>query len=157
MCASLPPLLVYLDSKDIIDLERGAIEAELLPSLFEQAGAALVLSSTLIDECIEPLRRFEGGSVTRVLNILETTSHRWLRTVDLEEQELSHAADAFMAGSTPIRVVPLCESYLDTGFVDSRTRRFYRTKPLAAIVWDQAYGERTTVSAASVAEPFPIW
>lgn len=155
MCASSPPLLVYLDSKDIIDLERGAVESELLPSLFAEGEAALVLSPTLIDECIEPLRRFEGGSVTRVMNILEGTSHRWLRTVDLEELELSHAAEAFAADRTPTRVVPFCASYVDTGFVDERTRRFYRTKPLAAIVWDQAYGERTTATTASLAERFP--
>ena len=155
MCAASPPLLVYLDSKEIIDLERGAVEAELLPPLFERSGSALVLSSTLIDECIEPLRRREGGSVTRVMNILEATSHRWLRTVDLEELELSSAAEAFAAGRTPVRTVPFCDSYLDTGFVDNRTRRFYRAKPLAAIVWDQAYGERTTVVAANLAERFP--
>lgn len=155
VCTASPPLLVYLDSKEIIDLERGAIEADLLPSLFERGGAALVLSPTLIDECIEPLRRREGGSVTRVMNILEATSHRWLRTVDLEELELSRAAEAFAASRTPIRPVPFCDSYLDSGLVDSRIRRFYRSKPLAAIVWDQAYGERTTLAAPNLAARFP--
>lgn len=155
MCAATPPLLVYLDSKEIIDLERGAIEAELLPSLFERGGAALVLSPTVIDECIEPLHRREGGSVMRVMNILEATSHRWLRTVDLEERELSSAAEAFAASRIPIRAVPFCDSYLDTGFVDSRTKRFYRSKPLAAILWDQVYGERTSAAAANIAERFP--
>lgn len=155
MCATSSTLLVYLDSKDIIDIERGAIEAELLPSLFGRAGAALVLSPTLIDECIEPLRRREGGSVTRVMNVLEATPHRWLRTVDLEELELSSAAEAFSVDCAPIRPVPFCDSYLDTGFVDEPMRRFYRTKPLAAIVWDQAYGERNTVSVATLAERFP--
>lgn len=155
MCAAPSPVLVYLDSKDIIDLERGAIEVELLPPLFKRGGAALVLSPTLIDECIEPLRRGEGGSVTRVMNILEATSHRWLRTVDLEERELSSAAEAFASSRAPIRVVPFCDSYVDTGFVDRRTRHFYRTKPLAAIVWDQAYGERTTPTAARIADRFP--
>ena len=93
--------------------------------------------------------------MTRVMNILEATSHRWLRTVDLEERELSSAVEAFTASRTPIRTVPFCDSYLDTGLVDSRTKRFYRGKPLAAIVWDQAYGERTTVTAANIAERFP--
>jgi len=120
MCAAPPSLLVYLDSKDIIDLERGAIEAERLPALFKRGGATLILSPTLIDECIEPLRPREGGSVMRVMNILEATSHRWLRTVDLEERELSSAAEAFASGRTPIRVVPFCDSYVDTGFVDRR-------------------------------------
>ncbi len=155
MCTASPPLLVYLDSKDVIDVERGGIEAELLPSLFGRAGAALVLSPTLIDECIEPLRHREGGSVTRVMNVLEATPHRWLRTVDLEELELSRAAEAFRVGRAPIRPVPFCNSYLDTGFVDEPTRNFYRTKPLAAIIWDQAYGERNTVTVASLAERFP--
>jgi len=155
MCAAPPSLLVYLDSKDIIDLERGAIEAERLPALFKRGGATLILSPTLIDECIEPLRRREGGSVMRVMNILEATSHRWLRTVDLEERELSSAAEAFASGRTPIRVVPFCDSYVDTGFVDRRTSHFYRAKPLAAIVWDQVYGERTIATAASIAERFP--
>lgn len=155
MCAASRPLLVYLDSKDIIDVERGAIETELLPSLFARAGATLVLSPTLIDECIEPLRRREGGSVTRVMNVLESTPHRWLRTVDLEKRELSSAAEAFGLGRAPIRPVPFCDSYLDTGFVDDRTRRFYRTKSLSAILWDQAYGERNTVAVANLAEHFP--
>lgn len=155
MCAASPTFLVYLDSKDIIDVERGTTEAELLPLLFARAGAALVLSSTLIDEFIEPLRRRGGGSVTRVMNILEATPHRWLRTVDLEELELASAAEAFAAGRAPIRPVPFCDSYLDTGFVDDHTKRFYRTKPLAAIVWDQAYGERNTVAAANLADQFP--
>jgi len=149
------PVLIYLDSKDIIDIERGAIDAQRLPLLFSQGGAALVLSSMLIDECIEPLRRREGGSVTRVMNILEATPRRWLRTVDLEERELSSAAEAFASRHIPTPVTPFCASYVDTGFVDRRTRHFYRAKPLAAIVWDQAYGERAIVSDPSLAERFP--
>lgn len=155
MRTTSPVLLVYLDSKDIIDVERGTIEAELLPSLFGRAGAALVLSPTLIDEFIAPLRRREGGSVTRVMNILEATPHRWIRTVDIEGLELSSAAKAFAAGRVPIRPVPFCDSYLDTGFVDNHTKRFYRGKPLAAVVWDQAYGERNIVAAANLADRFP--
>lgn len=155
MCVTSFSLLVYLDPKDVIDLERGVIEAERLPLLFERGGAALVLSSTLIDECIEPLRRREGGSVMRIMNILEATSHRWLRTVDLEERELSSAADAFASCCTPLRVEPFCDSYVDTLFADRRTRHFYRIKPLAAIVWDQVYGERTIPTTASIADRFP--
>lgn len=155
MLAEPTRALVYLDSKDIIDIERGAIDADLLPALFKEGRAALALSFTLIDECIEPLRRRQGGSVTRVLNILEATPHLWLRDVDLEERELSNAVGAFASGHPPIPVVPFCNSYLDTLLVDHRTRYVYQAKPLAVIVWDQAYGERTTAAAPRRAERFP--
>jgi hypothetical protein len=108
-------MLVDLDSRDLISLERDAALADALREALVSTGSRLILSETVLDEIIEPLRRrAERSTVMTLLNLLESLPHVWIRTVDLEAREIERGVQCFLANEGYRPVDPFLASFVDT-------------------------------------------
>lgn len=148
------PILVALDSKDLIALGHDDARLAALRSGLTAANARLVLSVPVIHEVAAPLRTGTATGVMALCNTIEGLPHVWLRTVDLQAREVATAVRCWRAGKAYEPVAPLVPSFIDTILKpDDRLRAYYQHRPLSEVLWDSYVGGRPRSSSIGARYP----
>jgi hypothetical protein len=107
-------MLIYLDSRDLIDIvEHGKpVSADGFDEKLRSGGHALVYSFYTISEVAQPLFCNSASTVvTRLLNRLEDFPHRFIRLIRLDIQEIKEALCAFSEHREYVGLGPFTERF----------------------------------------------
>jgi hypothetical protein len=139
VCYSKKTMLVYLDTKDLIDVLEGETPCtDELTKLLVLGDHELTISFATITELAAPLvRRHAKTNVMRLLNKLERLPLRFIHEARIEKLELQEAVDAFSRSRKYSPVDPFVARFDQTIDLHGslQTKRFLRY-PLAETVFD---------------------
>jgi len=133
-------MLVYLDSKDIINIIQNSIyiSKDDFKNLLIKGEHKLVYSFTTIMEISEPLLHQNAKTnVMRLLNHLEEFPHTYIHSSSIPRLELKESLRAFTNNEEYQTINPFCQRFDYTVDVNaSPVTKSYLNYPLSETIWD---------------------